>query len=82
MYFVSEILGLNDVYQDALRNWLKPFMPINIRWHICYRATDHGFGMEKFRQNCNLDGLASTLTILQVGRYVFGGFSDKQFAGS
>ena len=48
---------------------------------MCYGATDHGFGMEKFRQNCNLYNLAPTLTILQVGRYMFGGFSDKKFEG-
>ena len=82
MNFVSDILGLNSEYQDALRTWLEPYTVLNTRWHICYRATDHGFGAQAFHEKCDNTGeIGATVTLVKVGRYVFGGFSDQIWGG-
>ena len=80
---MSDILGLNNKYHDALRTWLEPLMPISARWYMCYRATEHGFEMEKFHTKCltNSETIGPTVTLVRVGRFVFGGFSDQRWAG-
>ena len=70
---------MNSKYEDVLREWLVPLIPANSYWTICYRASDHGFGAQTFHQKCN--GVSATVTLVKVGRFVFGGFSDKRWGG-
>lgn len=75
----SKILGLNSKYQAALRMWLEPFLPKNARWHSCYIASKHGFAAQTFHEKCYAHG--ATVTLVKVGKFVFGGFSDQRWAG-
>ena len=49
------------------------------RWLHCYRAVDHGFGAQTFREKCKTHG--ATVTLVKVGKYVFGGFADQRWGG-
>jgi len=40
---------------------------------LLYRATKHGFSSKSFHQRC--DGKSSTISLIRVGKYIFGGFS-------
>ncbi len=79
MPFPSQILGLNSKYQAALQMWLEPFLPTNARWHRCYIASKYGFGAQTFHEKCYMHG--GTVTLVKVGNFVFGGFSDQRWAG-
>ena len=43
-------------------------------WVLCYRATIHGLKAATFHENC--DNKGSTVTIVRVGNYIFGGYSS------
>ena len=40
----------------------------------CWRAKTDGWAASTFHSNC--DGKGPTVTIIQVGRYIFGGYTD------
>ena len=42
--------------------------------HLCYQATQHGWGSETFHSRC--DHKIPTVIVVRVGQYIFGGFSD------
>ena len=44
------------------------------QWLICYRASVHGWSARSFHNKC--DGKNNTVTIIQNGIYVFGGYTD------
>ena len=77
--FVSYILGLRNEYYDALRTWLKPLMTQTARWEPCYRAVKDGFGAHTFHEKC--PNHAVTVTLVKVGKYIFGGFADQRWGG-
>ena len=78
--FFSYILVLRSQYYDTLRMWLEPRMAqTGGRWLHCYRAVDHGFGAQTFREKCKTHG--ATVTLVKVGKYVFGGFADQRWGG-
>lgn len=79
MPFLSRILGLNSKYYDALRVWLEPLLPKNARWSRIYRAAEHGFSARTFHEKCYKYG--TTVTLVKVGNFVFGGFSDQRWGG-
>ena len=73
---------MNSKYQDVLREWLAPLIPANAHWFNRYRASDHGFGAQTFHQKCDANGgIGPSVTLVKVGRFVFGGFSDKRWGG-
>ncbi|EDO40120.1 predicted protein [Nematostella vectensis] len=58
----------------ALREFLRPVLTSqeSSRWSRCWRASNNGWS--NFHRNCNNKG--PTVTIVRVGTYVFGGYTD------
>ena len=46
----------------------------NAQWLLCYRASTHGWESSTFHERC--DGKPNTVTIVKVGDFVFGGYTD------
>ena len=42
---------------------------------LCYRASLHGWSSQQFHQQC--DDKASTVVLVKVGNYIFGGYTDQ-----
>ena len=45
----------------------------------CWHAKTDGWAASTFHSNC--DGKGPTVTIVQVGSYIFGGYTDKSWGG-
>ncbi|XP_068760850.1 uncharacterized protein [Montipora capricornis] len=73
-FIISSIVGNNQQYLAALNTWLTPIMPRGShKWKRCYKASNHGWASTTFHQQC--DNKGPTVTIVQVGEYVFGGYT-------
>ena len=70
----SKILDGLDNYHDQIIKWL----PKNSEWDVCYRASRDGWSANNFHTKCNDKG--PTLIIIQVGQYIFGGYTDASWA--
>jgi len=70
----STILSKNKSYSDNLRKFLEPVAGNNSSWLLCYRASTHGWKASAFHINC--DGKRNTVTIIESGNNIFGGFTD------
>ena len=46
----------------------------------CWRAKTDGWAASTFHSNC--DGKGPTVTIIQVGSYIFGGYTDVSWSSS
>ena len=46
----------------------------------CWHAKTDGWAASTFHSNC--DGKGPTVTIVQVGSYIFGGYTDKSLGGT
>lgn len=78
----SSILGsLDSKYLDKLNSYLGPVLqsPGSSRFVRCWRAKTDGWAASTFHNNC--DGKGPTVTIVQVGNYIFGGYVDKSWGG-
>ena len=76
----SSILGSLDIkYIDKLNSFLAPVLQSSSRSRFvrCWRAKTDGWAASTFHSNC--DGKGPTVVIIQVGSYVFGGYSDKSW---
>ena len=72
----SMVLAGNLTYFGLLHQWLNG---TKNNWTLCWRATKHGWAASDFHVRC--DYKAPTVTIVQVGQYICGGFSDKSWEG-
>ena len=72
----STILHGNQYYLRHLHRFLAgtPEVGVDSSWLLCYRATPHGWKVKTFHDRC--DGKRNTVTIIQKGQYVFGGYTD------
>ena len=72
----STILHGNQYYLQHLHRFLAsaPEVGEDSSWLLCYRATSHGWKTKTFHDRC--DGKRNTVTIIQKGQYVFGGYTD------
>ena len=72
----STILHGNQYYLRHLHRFLAsaPEVGEDSSWLLCYRATLHGWKTKTFHDSC--DGKRNTVTIIQEGQYVFGGYTD------
>ena len=72
----STILHGNQSYLQHLHRFLAsaPEVGEDSSWFLCYRATSHGWKAKTFHDRC--DGKRNTVTIIQKGQYVFGGYTD------
>ena len=78
----STILGsLDSKYLIKLSLYLKPVLqsPDRSRFVRCWHAKTDGWAASTFHSNC--DGKGPTVTIVQVGSYIFGGYTDKSWGG-
>ena len=78
----SSILGsLDSKYLGQLNSYLGPVLqnPGRSRFVRCWHAKTDGWEASTFHSNC--DGKGPTVTIVQVGSYVFGGYTDKSWGG-
>jgi hypothetical protein len=62
-------------YLTQLSQWVPP----SISWSLCYRATRDGWSSSTFHSKC--DNKGATVTIIRVGSYIFGGYSDVSWGG-
>ena len=70
----SMIIAGNAAYQSHLVQFLAPTVGNDPKWLLCYRASTDGWDVNVFHNNCN--GKNHTVTIIKVGDYVFGGYTD------
>ncbi|XP_068673807.1 uncharacterized protein [Montipora foliosa] len=73
----SNILGdLDAKYHVKLRSFLAPVLHSSSRSRFvrCWRAKTDGWAASTFHSNC--DGKGPSVTIIEVGSYIFGGYTD------
>ena len=70
----STVIADNATYQSHLDQFLAPAVGNDPKWLLCYRASSHGWDVSIFHSRC--DGKNHTVTIIKVGVYVFGGYTD------
>ena len=78
----SAILNkVHGKYLEQLKTFLLPVLQNApaIKFVRCWRAQIDGWGVSTFHSNC--DGRGPTVTIIQVGSYIFGGYTDKSWYG-
>ena len=78
----SSILGGLDIkYVDKLNSFLAPVLRSSTRSRFvrCWRAKTDGWAASTFHSNC--DGKGPTVVVIQVGSYIFGGYTDKSWSG-
>ena len=73
-FSTSNGLDYDLVYESKLQQFLKPAVGSHPRWVLCYRASSHGWAASIFHRRC--DGKRNTVSIIKVGQYVFGGYTD------
>lgn len=76
----SAIIGGNALYQTQLHEFLTPAVGSHPQWLLCFRACTHGWAASTFHSRC--DGKRNTVTIIKVGQYVFGGYTDIPWESS
>ena len=67
-------------YRDKLNSFLDPVLQTTGRSRFvrCWHAKTDGWAASTFHSNC--DGKGPTVTIVQVGSYIFGAYSDKSWS--
>ena len=71
----SVIVGNNRNYLRTLKKWLSPVaQSVNSAWKLCWRASVDGWDTGIFHSRC--DGKGPTVTIIRVGKYIFGGYAS------
>ena len=71
----SVIVRNNRNHLTSLSNWLKPVAKsVNSLWKRSWRASMDGWVASTFHSRC--DGKGPTVTIIRVGRYIFGGYTS------
>ena len=71
----SVIVGKSKNHLRSLRSWLSPVArSVKSAWKRCWRASVDGWAASTFHSRC--DGKGPTVTIIRVGRYIFGGYTS------
>lgn len=65
--------------ESSFRQQLAQWLPGSGVWDICWHASRDGWAASRFHKGC--DDKGPTVTIVQVGRYIFGGYTDVSWAG-
>ena len=77
----SNILGdLDAKYLLKLNSFLGSVLQSSSRSRFvrCWRAKTDGWSVSTFHSNC--DGKGPTVTIIKVGSYIFGGYTDVSWS--
>ena len=76
----SVIVGDNRKNLTQLNKWLSLVIrSVNSRWIRCWRASENGWAGSTFHSDC--DGKGPTVTIVRVGKYIFGGYTSVSWYG-
>ena len=71
----SVIVGNSINYLRILRSWLSPVArSVKSAWKRCWHASVDGWAARTFHSRC--DGKGPTVTIIRVGKYIFGGYTS------
>ena len=72
----STILDNDSRYLENLASFLEPVITSSVlsRFVRCWHAIEDGWAASTFHGNC--DDKGPTVTIIQVGSFIFGGYSD------
>ena len=73
----SVIVGNNSEYLSNLTNWIKP-RKSESDWKLCWRASRDGWDSSRFHSLCDEKG--PTVTIVKVGKYIFGGYTSLSWS--
>ena len=73
----SVIVGNNSEYLAHLTNWIKP-RKSESDWKLCWRASRDGWDSSRFHSLCDEKG--PTVTIVKVGKYIFGGYTSLSWS--
>ena len=67
---------------DQLISYLNPVLQSSVRsrFALCWRASADGWLSSTFHSYC--DGKGPTVTIIRVGSYIFGGYTDASWTSS
>ena len=76
----SILVGLKSTYVDQLNNYLAPVLQSGCRSRFvrCWHAKTDGWATSTFHSNC--DGKGPSVTIIQVGDYIFGGYTGASWS--
>ncbi|CAB4029528.1 Hypothetical predicted protein [Paramuricea clavata] len=74
LFMDSKILRGKSIYIIQLSQWV-----LSASSWLCYRATRDGWSSHTFHSKC--DNKGATVTIIRVGSYIFGGYSDASWGG-
>ena len=74
----SSIVGNSQSFLTWLDKWLKPVTRQSSYWNRCYQATVNGWSSSTFHLNCDSKG--PTVTIIRVGKYIFGGYTSVSWS--
>ena len=77
---ISSIIQRNSIHHQHLSRMLIEEGYDSSLWIPCYIALRHGWNVSSFHELC--DNVAPTLTIVRKDNYVFGGFTEKNWAGN
>ncbi|CAH3175697.1 unnamed protein product, partial [Porites evermanni] len=75
----SVIVGNNSEYLSNLTNWIKPIKS-DSDWKLCWRASRDGWSSSRFHSLCDEKG--PTVTIVKVGKYIFGGYTSLSWTSN
>ena len=71
----SVILNDKPKYLHHINEWLPDK---SFKWRLCYRASLDGWEPKNFHSKC--DNKGPTVLLVQVGNFVFGGFTDESWS--
>ena len=60
-------------------NQMKDWLDDKCKWNLCYRASRDGWRAQDFHRCC--DNKGPTVTLVRVGDYILGGYTDQNWAG-
>ncbi|XP_046839735.1 uncharacterized protein LOC124433918 isoform X2 [Xenia sp. Carnegie-2017] len=84
--FVTSFLSYDISASKILRREPERFLKLLKTWFLfnkltrCWRATYDGWNSRIFHSRCDNQG--KTITLVKVGKYIFGGYSTYQWGGS
>ena len=64
-------------YYNTLKSWIGESFFSD--WKLCWRASRDGLAASTFHSNC--DYKKPTVTIVKVGQYLFGGYTNDSWEG-
>ena len=76
----SSVILANDTnYLNTLSKWLTPVVLNQAPyWKKCWRASADGWASTTFHSLCDSKG--PTVTIIRVGKYIFGGYTSTSWS--